>query len=103
MEDLIKLTAGNFNFANMRNRIRPEDAPLIPFPGLYQTDLTMIDGSQKSEMKSDQPAAQGGLINFTKQQKIASYITDFLVTEALAIYVDILICFLGLPTNTIRV
>jgi len=85
MEDLIKLTAGNFNFANMRNRIRPEDAPLIPFPGLYQTDLTMIDGSQKSEMKSDQPAAQGGLINFTKQQKIASYITDFLVTEALAI------------------
>lgn len=51
-------------------KIHTADPPLIPFPGIYQSDLVFLDSWGKNIL-------EGGLINFIKYQKMASYILEF--------------------------
>jgi len=69
-ENILKLVSNELNFKNLRTKIHTADPPLIPFPGIYQSDLVFLDSWGKNIL-------EGGLINFIKYQKMASYILEF--------------------------
>jgi hypothetical protein len=69
LDDLAKLTSNDLNHKNLRARIHSSEPPLIPFPGVYLTDLVFLDTCQKDTLEND-------LINFSKFQKIASYVFE---------------------------
>lgn len=73
-ENLMKLTSIEMNFKNLRAKVHASDPPLIPFPGIYQSDLVFMDTCNKSKLDN-------GLINFMKHQKIASYILELQVYQ----------------------
>ena len=73
-EGLTKLTSIEFNFKTLRSKVHAADPPLIPFPGIYQSDLVFMDTCNKSKLEN-------GLINFMKYQKIASYILELQVYQ----------------------
>jgi hypothetical protein len=57
------------NFKNLRAKIHTAEPPLIPFPGLYQSDLVFLESLGKDKLEGD-------LINFQKFQKISSYVIE---------------------------
>ncbi|OUM68652.1 hypothetical protein PIROE2DRAFT_57967 [Piromyces sp. E2] len=69
-DSILKLVSNELNFKNLRTKIHSADPPLIPFPGIYQSDLVFLDSWGKNIL-------DGGLINFIKYQKMASYILEF--------------------------
>ncbi|KAJ3191847.1 hypothetical protein HK101_007350 [Irineochytrium annulatum] len=68
-EDLVKLTSSELNYKTLRARVHAAQAPLIPFPGVYQGDLVFLDTCSKDRL-------EGGLVNFLKFQKLSSYILE---------------------------
>ena len=56
--ELDQLTEATKSYQNMRSAIRNCEPPLIPYLGMYQTDLIMIDGGNPDEIN--------GLINYYK-------------------------------------
>ncbi|KAI3633678.1 hypothetical protein MIR68_008625 [Amoeboaphelidium protococcarum] len=73
-DDLVKLTSSELNFKNLRAKIHNADPPLLPFPGIYQGDLVFLDACSKDKLEN-------GLINYSKHQKIASYILELEVYQ----------------------
>ncbi|KAG4085764.1 ras GEF [Neocallimastix lanati (nom. inval.)] len=69
-DSILKLVSNELNFKTLRTKIHTADPPLIPFPGIYQSDLVFLDSWGKNIL-------DGGLINFIKYQKMASYILEF--------------------------
>eukprot|EP00833_Pecoramyces_ruminatium_P004945 jgi/Orpsp1_1/1178977/evm.model.c7180000067449.2 len=69
-DSILKLVSNELNFKTLRTKIHTADPPLIPFPGIYQGDLVFLDSWGKNIL-------EGGLINFIKYQKMASYILEF--------------------------
>jgi son of sevenless-like protein len=57
------------NFKNLRTKVHAVEPPLIPFPGVYQGDLVFLETCGKDLL-------DGGMINFLKFQKIASYVIE---------------------------
>ena len=41
-DNILKLVSNELNFKNLRTKIHTADPPLIPFPGIYQSDLVSI-------------------------------------------------------------
>jgi len=41
-DSILKLVSNELNFKNLRTKIHSADPPLIPFPGIYQSDLVSI-------------------------------------------------------------
>ncbi len=72
LDELNKTTANDFNYKVLRAKVHAADPPVIPFPGVYQGDLVFLDTCSKNRL-------EGGLINFYKYQKIASYIMEMQV------------------------
>ncbi|KAI9138851.1 ras guanine nucleotide exchange factor domain-containing protein [Paraphysoderma sedebokerense] len=68
-EELNKNTSSELNYKNLRAKVQNADPPLIPFPGVYQSDLVFLDGCSKDKL-------DGGLVNFQKFQKVAGYILE---------------------------
>eukprot|EP00158_Paraphelidium_tribonemae_P006171 Partr_v1_DN27709_c1_g1_i1_m67015 putative Son of sevenless homolog len=74
LDNLLNLNSIEMNFRNLRTKVHGADPPLIPFPGIYQSDLVFMDTCNKSKL-------EGGLVNFMKYQKIASYILELQVYQ----------------------
>ncbi|KAI8929333.1 ras guanine nucleotide exchange factor domain-containing protein [Entophlyctis helioformis] len=68
-EELKRLTSSELNYKNLRSKVHAVEPPLIPFPGVYQGDLVFLETCGKTKI-------DGGLINFQKFQKIASYVLE---------------------------
>jgi hypothetical protein len=68
-DELSKLTANDLNFKYLRKKVHDAQPPVIPFPGVYQSDLVFFDTCSRNKMEN-------GLINFAKFQKISSYVLD---------------------------
>lgn len=80
LEGLKKLTGSEFNYKHLRSKIHSKsklkvgvDPPLIPFPGVYQGDLVYLEGYEKN-------LVEDGMINFSKFQKVCSYVVELQVT-----------------------
>ncbi|TPX37441.1 hypothetical protein SmJEL517_g00744 [Synchytrium microbalum] len=69
LTDLEKLTASDMNYKSLRAKVHAADPPLIPFPGVYQGDLVFLEECSKEKLEN-------GMINFSKYQKTAGYITE---------------------------
>jgi hypothetical protein len=74
LEELVKATSPELNFKTLRAKVHAAGPPLIPFPGVYQSDLLFLDTCAKGKL-------EGGLINFRKHQQIASYILELQVYQ----------------------
>jgi hypothetical protein len=61
--------SGELNYKNLRSKIHNVQPPLIPFPGLYQGDLTFLDTCGKDILEN-------GIINYQKFQRSAAYILE---------------------------
>jgi hypothetical protein len=69
LDELSTITASEMNFKNLRAKIHSVEPPLIPFPGLYQSDLVFLESLGKDKLDVD-------MINFQKFQKISSYVIE---------------------------
>ncbi|KAI9179282.1 hypothetical protein H9P43_005945 [Blastocladiella emersonii ATCC 22665] len=58
------------NHKTLRALIRSADPPVIPFPGVYQTDLVFVDTVTRTHL-------EGGLVNFQRCHKMAAYVLEF--------------------------
>ena len=67
LESLWNLYFKDADFQNLRSRIGAAELPLIPFPGIYQSDLVLLDSSFKRTLDD-------GAINFERFQKFGEYV-----------------------------
>ncbi|KAJ3281684.1 hypothetical protein HDU79_010574 [Rhizoclosmatium sp. JEL0117] len=67
LDDLLRVASSEHNYKNLRARIHSANPPIIPFPGVYQSDLVFLSTCNKNIL-------DGGLVNFHKFQKEAGYI-----------------------------
>ncbi|KAJ3083341.1 hypothetical protein HDU99_010808 [Rhizoclosmatium hyalinum] len=70
LDDLLRVASSEHNYKNLRARIHSANPPIIPFPGVYQSDLVFLSTCNKNIL-------DGGLVNFHKFQKEAGYILEF--------------------------
>ncbi|KAJ3074393.1 hypothetical protein HDU98_011368 [Podochytrium sp. JEL0797] len=70
LEDLLRVASTEHNYKNLRSRVHSANPPIIPFPGVYQSDLVFLSTCNKNVL-------DGGLVNFHKFQKEAGYILEF--------------------------
>ncbi|KAJ3128233.1 hypothetical protein HK100_009303 [Physocladia obscura] len=70
LEDLLRVASTEHNYKNLRARVHSANPPIIPFPGIYQSDLVFLSTCNKNTL-------DGGLVNFHKFQKEAGYILEF--------------------------
>eukprot|EP01137_Pigoraptor_chileana_P018610 Opistho-2@78357 len=70
--DLKSLMSEQGNFSRYRQELHSINPPVIPFLGIYLTDLVMIETGNKSLIKPDKTE----LINFDKRRKIATVIQE---------------------------
>ncbi|KAJ3015789.1 UNVERIFIED_CONTAM: hypothetical protein HDU68_012566 [Siphonaria sp. JEL0065] len=70
LDDLLKVASTEHNYKNLRARVHSANPPIIPFPGIYQSDLVFLSTCNKNML-------DGGLVNFHKFQKEAGYILEF--------------------------
>eukprot|EP00842_Homolaphlyctis_polyrhiza_P006865 jgi/Hompol1/768/HPOL_001368-RA len=68
-EELKKLTSSELNYKLLRSKVHAVEPPVIPFPGVYQGDLVFLETCGKNKI-------EGGLVNFHKFQKVASYVLE---------------------------
>ncbi|KAI8901142.1 ras guanine nucleotide exchange factor domain-containing protein [Globomyces pollinis-pini] len=81
LDELNTLTATEMNYKNLRAKIHAVEPPLIPFPGVYQSDLVFLEGCGKDI--DDQSR-----INFQKFQKIAAYIIELQTYQKVAYHLE---------------
>ncbi|KAJ3302781.1 hypothetical protein HDV03_004598 [Kappamyces sp. JEL0829] len=81
LEELKTLTASEMNFKNLRAKVHAVEPPLIPFPGVYQGDLVFLETCGKDIL-------DGGMINFLKFQKIASYVIELQTYQRVAYHLQ---------------
>ncbi|KAJ3388692.1 hypothetical protein HDU84_009537 [Entophlyctis sp. JEL0112] len=70
LEDLMQVASSEHNYKSLRGRVHTANPPIIPFPGIYQSDLVFLSTCNKNIL-------DGGLVNFHKFQKEAGYILEF--------------------------
>ncbi|KAI8613914.1 ras guanine nucleotide exchange factor domain-containing protein [Chytriomyces sp. MP71] len=70
LDDLLRVASSEHNYKNLRARVHSANPPIIPFPGIYQSDLVFLSTCNKNIL-------DGGLVNFHKFQKEAGYILEF--------------------------
>ncbi|KAJ3240011.1 hypothetical protein HDU78_002538 [Chytriomyces hyalinus] len=70
LDDLLRVASSEHNYKNLRARVHSANPPIIPFPGVYQSDLVFLSTCNKNIL-------DGGLVNFHKFQKEAGYILEF--------------------------
>jgi len=46
-DSILKLVSNELNFKTLRTKIHTADPPLIPFPGIYQSDLVSTNYMKK--------------------------------------------------------
>jgi len=73
LQELVAFTSSDRAYAVLRQAIKSANPPVLPYLGMYLTDLTFIEEGNKNFV--------GGLINFQKQRLIASAIQDILVYQ----------------------
>lgn len=66
------------NYKNLRQLLATVNPPLIPYLGMYLTDLTFIEDGNKDSLD--------GLINFDKRRKIANVVRDIHDYQNQAVY-----------------
>jgi son of sevenless-like protein len=54
-KDLEYLTDGGKNYANLRNAIKNVNPPVIPYLGMYLTDLLFLDEGNNYQSPSSNP------------------------------------------------
>lgn len=69
LANLRKDLSNDCNFQSLRNVLKTESSPAIPYLGMYLTDLTFIEDGNPDML-------QGGLINFAKRRRIAGVIRE---------------------------
>ena len=74
LEDLERATSSDMNFKHLRSKIHNSALPLIPYPGIYQSDLAAIDNGSKNILDNR-------MINFSKYIRLASYIQELQVYQ----------------------
>lgn len=70
-ENLKKLVSHDMNSKMLRGKVRESIPPLIPFPGITQSDLVFLDSCGKNKMDN-------GMFNFQKYLKMVGYIIELL-------------------------
>ena len=73
MESIVARVSSEHNYVAFRNELKVTSLPLIPYTGMYLTDLTFLDEGNPDILKSP-----GGnkLINFSKRRRISLSIRD---------------------------
>lgn len=72
------------NFSAYRELLHSINPPLVPFLGVYLTDLTFIDDGNPDQLK-DSP----NLINFSKRAKTADVVRDIQQYQALPYHLTV--------------
>ena len=70
LETMSEIVSTKGQYANYRKTLKSSNAPLIPFLGVYLTDLTFIDLGNLDYLP------ESNFINFEKRRKVASIISD---------------------------
>ena len=73
MDSIVARVSSEHNFAAFRAELKQTSLPLIPYTGMYLTDLTFMDEGNPDNLKSPQGAK---LINFSKRRRISLVIRD---------------------------
>jgi len=76
LESLKKLMDSNKNFTNYREQLHSVNPPVVPYLGIYLTDLTFIEDGSKDNLKDADGNVNEKLINFSKQSKTADVIRE---------------------------
>ena len=73
-EDLTDLMNPTENFKKYRTRLKEVERPLVPYLGLWLTDLTFIDDGNPKVLED-------GLFNFEKAEMVNSNIHKMIFTK----------------------
>jgi len=68
-EELKELMTRQGNFSKLRKHVKTCNPPLIPYLGVYLTDLTFIEDGNPDFL-------EGGLINWVKRRRLAAVLKD---------------------------
>ncbi|ORZ33553.1 ras guanine nucleotide exchange factor domain-containing protein [Catenaria anguillulae PL171] len=70
LDTLTSRVSPDLNHKSLRKELRTADPPLIPFPGLLQTDLVFVDTVTKTHMDN-------GMVHFTRCHKMAQHVLEW--------------------------
>lgn len=77
-DELERLVSNNLNYKNLRAKVHVNAMPLIPFPGVYQSDLVYLDSCNKSVISG---LTHLNLVNFNKLEKSATLILELAIYQ----------------------